>query len=189
MKLIWHMGSCLTADERENSNRRKTWSMKETLQELETDETRFAQRQENSQRGEAPENRMRGATPGRQGRKCVHGRPGREREKSGFSMSSILRRKESEVNSSRLWSQGGWRKEINNWRMSTQGLEVGKFERRGHSLAEAPKGKKLTWSISAVPLWFKLKVTLNLHSNVESERRCSLGCKEATLCELVVGWK
>lgn len=87
--------------------------MKETLQELEIDETRFAQRQENSQRGEAPENRMRGATPGRQGRKCVHGRPERAREKSGFSMSSIRRRKESEVNSSRLWSQGGWRKEIN----------------------------------------------------------------------------
>lgn len=43
--------------------------------------------------------------------------------------------------------------------MSTQGLEVENCERRDHSLAHPQKGKKLTWSLSVVPVWFRLNLT------------------------------
>lgn len=47
--------------------------------------------------------------------------------------------------------------------MSTQVLEVENFERRDHPLADPQKGQKLTWSISVVPVWFRLNL-VNLPS-------------------------
>lgn len=110
---------------------------------------------------------MRKATPGRSGGECVHGRPERRRERWVYHVVHS-QKKEREVNSSRPWSQGGWRKEINRWRMSTQGLEVENCERRYHSLAEAQKGKKLTWSLSVVPVWFRLNLTSPLQPKVSA---------------------
>lgn len=146
------MGSCLTAGERENSNRRETWRITQILQEQEIAEARFSQHE--------------GSHPREiEWRMCPWETT--EKEKKVVLACSPFA-EEREVNSSRLWSQGGWRKEINRWRMSTQGLEVENCERRDHSLAHPQKGKKLTWSLSVVPDWFRLNLTYPLQPKVST---------------------